>query len=198
MSSKQRILDSALNELARVGPQGFSLRAVAIAVGITPMAIYRYYSNREELLFAAGEAAFSRWLRRVEAIHEEGALDWLRRVGTAYIEFALDEPAHFDACFVIRTRVERLYPKDFEAGLSPVISMVTKHIAIAQAEGKLTAGNPLEFALFYWAELHGLALLHRSGRFAMERPAFLALANRSVDHMLNDANIRAQTPAHGS
>ncbi|PRD52260.1 TetR/AcrR family transcriptional regulator [Phyllobacterium myrsinacearum] len=198
MSVKQRILDCALNELARAGAQGFSLRAVAVAAGITPMAIYRYFGNREELLFAAGEAAFATWLRRVEAIREQGALDWLRRVGQAYIEFALDEPAHFDACFVIRTRVERLYPKDFEAGLSPVIAMVTERIAIAQAGSRLRAGNPLEFALFYWAELHGLALLHRSGRFAMERPAFLALTNRSVDRMLNDAAAGEETPARSS
>lgn len=195
MTPRQRILDSALNELLRVGLQGFSLRAVAVAVGITPMAIYRHYSNREELLYAAGEAAFSTWLRRVEAIREEGALDWLRRVGQAYIGFALDEPAHFDACFVIRTRVERLYPKDFEAGLSPVITMVTERIATAQVEGKLTAGDPLELALFYWAELHGLALLHRSGRFAMERAAFLALANRSVDRMLNETTMGEGAPA---
>ncbi|WP_258051888.1 TetR-like C-terminal domain-containing protein [Mesorhizobium sp. INR15] len=158
------------------------------------MAIYRHYRNREELLFAVGEAAFSAWLRRVEAINESEDVDWLRQAGQAYIEFALDDPARFDACFVMQTRVERLYPADFEAGLSPVISIVTRRIAAAQAQGNLAAGNPLELALFYWAQLHGLALLHRSGRFAMQRDAFLALASRSFDQILKSLKAGGYAP----
>ncbi|QPC93495.1 TetR family transcriptional regulator [Mesorhizobium sp. INR15] len=194
MNSGQRILECALNELVRVGAADFSLRAVAVAAGITPMAIYRHYRNREELLFAVGEAAFSAWLRRVEAINESEDVDWLRQAGQAYIEFALDDPARFDACFVMQTRVERLYPADFEAGLSPVISIVTRRIAAAQAQGNLAAGNPLELALFYWAQLHGLALLHRSGRFAMQRDAFLALASRSFDQILKSLKAGGYAP----
>ena len=187
MSAKQRILACALEELERSGVEGFSLRAVGVAAGYTPMAIYRHYRNREELLAAVGEEAFAAWKRRVDAIPAVGAVAWLRLSARAYIEFALDEPARFDACFVLKTRVERLYPDDFAAGKSPVISLAMQRIAAAQVDGALAKGDPLELALFLWAELHGLAMLHRSGRFAMERTAFLALCARCADRALIDA-----------
>ncbi len=179
MNAKTRILDCALAELERTGTAAFSLRAVAHAAGLTPMAIYRHFANRDVLLAAVGEAAFAAWAARIEAIRATDPLDWLRKSARAYAVFALDEPARFEACFMLRTSVERIYPRDFAAGKSPVISRV-----MAQVRAAGLIGDPLEVSLFFWAELHGLVLLHRSGRFAMSRPAFLALCDRATDRLL--------------
>jgi AcrR family transcriptional regulator len=184
MTAKQRILRCALDELQRSGMDGFSLRAVGSAAGFTPMAIYRHFANREDLLAAAGEEAFGVWKARVGAIKAKQPLDWLRRVGRAYAAFALDEPAFFDACFVLRTSVERLYPADFVAGKSPVVALAVKRIEDAQALGQLAKGDALEAAMSLWAQVHGLAMLHRSGRFAMKRKDYLSLCARCVDHVL--------------
>jgi AcrR family transcriptional regulator len=188
MDSKQQILDCAMAELDRSGAENFSLRAVGTAAGLTPMAVYRHYRDREALLAAVGEAAFAEWQRRIERIGAtRPPLDWLRAAGRAYIVFALDAPAKFEACFVIRTSVERLYPEHFVDGRSPVVAMMVARIRAAQAEGVLAAGDPLETAMFYWAELHGLAMLHRSGRFTLKRRPLLALVDRMIDRMLRVA-----------
>lgn len=191
MPAKARILSCALDELERSGVEGFSLRAVGAAAGVTPMAIYRHYKNREDLLAAAGEEAFAAWKARIEAINADDPLDWLRRAAQAYILFLLDEPARFDACFVLRTSIERVYPDDFLAGKSPVVAMLTDRIDAAQRASLLRAGDPLEMGMVYWAELHGLAMLHRSGRFAMAREAFLALCLRCVERVLAGMQTRA-------
>jgi AcrR family transcriptional regulator len=184
MQAKQRILICALDELQRSGVERFSLRAVGAAAGITPMAVYRHYRNREELLAAAGEEAFSVWKARIGAIKAARPLDWLRQAGRGYAEFALDEPAFFDACFVLRTSVERLYPADFIAGKSPVIGLVVKRIEEAQAQGTLASGNALEAGMALWAQVHGLVMLHRSGRFAMKRKDYLGLCARCIELVL--------------
>jgi AcrR family transcriptional regulator len=184
MQAKQRILTCALDELQRSGVERFSLRAVGAAAGITPMAVYRHYRNREELLAAAGEEAFSVWKARIGAIKAARPLDWLRQAGRGYAEFALDEPAFFDACFVLRTSVERLYPADFIAGKSPVIGLVVKRIEEAQAQGTLASGNALEAGMALWAQVHGLVMLHRSGRFAMKRKDYLGLCARCIELVL--------------
>jgi AcrR family transcriptional regulator len=181
MDAKQQILRCAVDELQRSGLERFSLRAVGAAAGITPMAVYRHYRDREELLAAAGEAAFGVWKTRVGAIKATQPLDWLRQVGRAYAEFALDEPALFDACFVLRTSVERLYPADFVAGKSPVIALVQKRIEEAQAQGALGEGDALEASMALWAQVHGLVMLHRAGRFAMKRKDYLALCARCIE-----------------
>jgi AcrR family transcriptional regulator len=178
METRQRLLACALDELERSGLDRFSLRAVGAEAGLSAMAVYRHFANKEDLLRALGEEAFDVWRRRIESIKEPDFDKWLQKVSRAYIEFALDEPARFDACFVLKTNVERIYPEDFRAGSSPVIGLTTKRIEAAQREGKLRAGDPLEMALLVWAQLHGLVMLHRSSRFSLKRGDFLALCKR--------------------
>lgn len=178
MDTRQRLIACAFDELERNGIEGFSLRAVGSDAGLSAMAVYRHFKNKNELLRVVGEAAFDAWRTRIEAIKEPELQPWFRKVTRAYVEFALDEPARFDACFVLKTRVERVYPQDFRAGKSPVISLSIKRVEAAQRAGELKAGDALEITLFIWAQLHGMVMLHRSGRFALERADFLALCKR--------------------
>jgi len=182
MSTKHRILACAVEELERAGMEQFSLRAVGSAAGVTPMAVYRHFRNRDELLAAVGDQAFASWKERVEAIKEPDPVAWLHRSGRAYVEFYLEEPASFDACFVLRTSVERLYPEDFAANRSPVVSLMVARIKAAQGQGCFAPGDALELGLFTWAQVHGLVMLHRSKRFAMNDTDFLALCDRSLLH----------------
>jgi len=182
----------ALEELEKGGVEAFSLRSVSAAAGITPMAVYRHFPNKDELLQAAGREAFAKWLARAQTIRTTDPLDWLRQAGRLFMQFALDEPARFDACFVIRTGVERRYPRDFREGKSPVVSMMLDRVKAAQAAGLLEPADPLEITMFFWSQLHGLAMLHRSGRFAMSRAAFLALAARLSDHAIAGFSASAQ------
>jgi AcrR family transcriptional regulator len=181
METRQRLLACALDELERSGLDRFSLRAVGAEAGLSAMAVYRHFANKDDLLRALGEEAFDVWRRRIESIKEPDFDKWLQKVCRAYIEFSLDEPARFDACFVLKTNVERIYPEDFRAGSSPVIGLTIKRIEAAQREDKLRAGDPLEMALLVWAQLHGLVMLHRSGRFSLKRSDFLALCKRSSE-----------------
>jgi AcrR family transcriptional regulator len=110
MDTRTRLLGCALEELEREGVEAFSLRSVSAAAGITPMAVYRHFPNKQELLRAVGREAFAAWQRRAESVRAAEPLEWLRQSGRLYVQFALDEPARFDACFVLRTGVERRSP----------------------------------------------------------------------------------------
>jgi hypothetical protein len=59
-----------------------------------------------------------------------------------------------------------------------------ERVVAAQEAGLLETGDALEITMFFWSQLHGLAMLHRGGRFAMSRSAFLALAARLSDHAI--------------
>jgi hypothetical protein len=73
--------------------------------------------------------------------------------------------------------------------------MIVARVQAAQSAGVLIAADALEIAMVFWAQLHGLALLHRNGRMAMSRSAFLTLAVRNVEIML--AGYRPQTTRRG-
>lgn len=181
MGTRQRLLACALDELERSGLDGFSLRAVGGKAGLSPMAVYRHFANKEDLLRALGEEAFDAWQRRVESIKERNFDRWLQRVLRSYVEFALDEPGRFDVCFVLKTSVERVYPEDFRAGKSPAITLMARRIEAAQQDGKLREGDPIELALLIWAQLHGLVMLHRAGRFSLKRSEYLRLCQQCTE-----------------
>src|SRR4051812_41943715 len=106
MDTRSSIIEHALKELERKGLNGFSVRAVGKAVGLSAMAVYRHFKNKEDLLRAVGEAAFDSYNKAVAAIPDLPAEQWLLELGRVYAAFAVDDPERFDACFVLRTRVE--------------------------------------------------------------------------------------------
>ena len=140
MDTRQRLIGHALEELERGGVESFSLRSVSAAAGLTPMAVYRHFSNKDELLKEAGREAFAVWQRRVESIRTTDPMEWMVQAARLYVLFALDEPARFDACFVLRTGVERRFPRDFRAGKSPVVSMIVARVQAAQSAGSADRG----------------------------------------------------------
>jgi AcrR family transcriptional regulator len=184
MDTRERILRCAFTELEQSGLERFSLRSVGAAAGLSAMAVYRHFESKEALLQALSEAAFDAWAERIKSIRVQDAAAWFRKGLQAYVEFACDEPARFDVCFVYKTGVERRYPADFRAGKSPAISLLMERVESGQRDGTLRAGDALEIALYLWAQLHGLVMLHRSGRFAMPRKDFIALCKRCSDRAL--------------
>lgn len=188
MDTRRAIIEHALEELERNGLSRFSLRAVGKSAGLSAMAVYRHFKNKDDLLRAVGEEAFDSYRELVAAIPDAPIEQWLLDVARGYVVFALDNPARFEACFVLRTQVERIYPQDFSAGKSPVISMMVQRIQAARAGRRLKRTDALELALLMWAQLHGLVMLHRAGRFALSRADFLALCERAtrrlVEHTL--------------
>ena len=185
MDTKSRILECAFQQLEKSGVEQFSLRSVGAAAGLSAMAVYRHFENKEDLLRALAEQAFAQWSQRVQSIRESDLHAWFRKAMRAYVEFSLDEPGRFDLCFVLKTQVERIYPEDFRAGKSPAVSLVMQRIEAGQRSGYLEDDDSLEMAMFVWAELHGLVMLHRAGRFGMTRKDFIALCKRCSDRALN-------------
>src|SRR5690242_20844373 len=58
LSTSDKILRAALKLFERGGAEAVSMRRIADAVGITPMAIYRHFPNREALLKRLSDDSF--------------------------------------------------------------------------------------------------------------------------------------------
>lgn len=56
--------------------------------------------SKDDLLRAVGEEAFAVFQQRVAGITDRPIEEWLCAVGREYAKFALDDPGHFEACFV--------------------------------------------------------------------------------------------------
>lgn len=182
-STRLRIFRAARALFGQKGEAGLSMRRIAAEIGITPMAIYKHYEDRDALLNALMLDGLAAWEERVTAITASAPLVWLEQVGEAYLEFALTEPGRYEAAFLLRASAARQYPHDFAAGRSPVISMIHARIEQARPQGQAGNGTPTDVALSFSALLQGLVSMYRAGRFSDENE-FRAAYRKAAAHCL--------------
>ena len=66
-NTADRIANVALTILENEGPEAVSMRRVAEAVGVTPMAIYHHFPSREALLNTITDREFAKLLSYMQA-----------------------------------------------------------------------------------------------------------------------------------
>ena len=121
-STADRILRCARALFERDGVQGVTMRRVADAAGVTPMAIYRHFRNREALLKRIGDDSFDALARHWSARGRGGdVLTRLVAVQRIYLDYALAHPHLFDQAFSLPRSDARRYPEDFQARRSPTL-----------------------------------------------------------------------------
>ena len=147
---REQLIDAALGLLDR--GEEFGLRSVARAAGVSAMAPYRHFADREALLAAVVAREFERLrVRMIEADRAPDPAAALLAQGLAYVAFAFESPALFRLMFtgpphgklpggenahdLLAARVRALVPDSAEAGI-----------------------------LACWGAVHGIATLTLDGR----------------------------------
>jgi AcrR family transcriptional regulator len=180
METAEAILSAARAAFERRGLEGLSLRVIAKKVGITPMAIYRHYANKQALIDALVLDALDAWSARVAAIAPAPPLEWLPRIWNSHLEFALGEPRRYEAAFLLHSRRARRYPDDFVAGRSPAGQLQLQLIATLMEQGVLRAPSAIEVMIMTSGLAQGLITLYRAGRIAGGEDEFRALYRRAM------------------
>ncbi len=181
-----RILSAARTLFEREGAAAVSMRRVADAVGVTPMAIYRHFPNREALLKRISDDSFNEIAHHWNALREGGDLiGRLMGIQRIYLDYALAHPHLFDHAFSVPREDARRFPEDFRARRSPTLNVVHDVVAEAQAAGVLREGDPWDIAMTLWAHSHGLIALYRAGRFSYDDRRFRTFYEASLGRLLD-------------
>jgi AcrR family transcriptional regulator len=185
-STSERISQAALVILEAEGPEAVSMRRVADAAGITPMAIYHHFPNREALLNSVTNREFATLLSYIERRPRRASLGALLiSVMEAYIDYAFDRPRIFDYVFARPRPGARRYPDDFRARRSPTLNPIADAVRAAMRAGLLRKDDVWEVALELWAVTHGYVTLHRAGRFNLSEKEFRALVRRALRRLIH-------------
>lgn len=161
------------------------MRRVADAAGITPMAIYHHYPNREALLDAVTSREFGKFLGYITARPEKDSAEAdLTGLMEAYLDYAFDRPRIFDYIFSQYRPGARRYPDDFRARRSPTLNPVADRVQEAMREGRFRKDDKWEVALELWALTHGYLTLYRGGRFNLSEKEFRALVRRALRRLI--------------
>jgi AcrR family transcriptional regulator len=175
-ATAERILEAAGELLDREGVEAVTMRRVAGAVGITAMAVYRHFPNRDGLLNALADGGFAQLREQLIAL--QGA-EKLTAVLDAYLDFALEKPRLFELMFLSLRPGARQFPGDFRAGASPTANVAAELIREGMESGAFRQDDVWEIALEMGALLQGMVMLYLGGRIGMEAEEFRALCHRS-------------------
>jgi AcrR family transcriptional regulator len=155
--------------LAEDGAEALSLRAVARRAGVSAMAPYRHFPDKEALLAAVAADGFREFAAALEAA--DGAAppgEALLAQGAAYVRFACAHPALFRLMFGPPRNGAHPKLKHDEALAHSVLA---RRVA-AETPEPLRATRTLAC----WSLVHGLASLIIDGQFDMSRTTPEALA----------------------
>lgn len=186
LTTAEKILRAAHRLFDSEGAEAVTMRRVAEAVGITPMAIYRHFPNRDALLKRLSDDSFNavahEWKVRTRS---PDLLKRLMALADPYLDYALTHPHLFDHAFSVRRDDARHYPEDFRAGLSPTFNVVVDVIVEGMAKGVLKQDDPHDVGMALWAQQHGLIALYRAGRFSYDEAQFRAFYKQSLGRLID-------------
>jgi AcrR family transcriptional regulator len=100
-AARARIVKAALKIVGSEGFEALSMRTLADAVELTPGALYRYFSSKDEVteaVFGGGDALDDRLLATANSRMSD--LKAVRQVLMAYAEFAFEDEVRFRALFL--------------------------------------------------------------------------------------------------
>jgi AcrR family transcriptional regulator len=176
----QKIATAARRLLDREGAEAVTMRRVAEAVGITPMAVYRHYPDRAGLLNALANEGFEELARRLATPRSSVDIERrLTKMADIYLEHALENPRLFELMFLKPREGARRYPRDFKLGDSPTANLLAEVIREGVDSGYLRKDDTWEIVFEIGALSHGLILLYLGGRIGLTPARFRDFYRRS-------------------
>jgi AcrR family transcriptional regulator len=161
---RARIGAAAAALYAAKGEGAITIRDIAKKLGRSPMGLYRYFADREEILAFVRTDAFDAFSDALEAAFASGGdvFARARAVGRAYLDFALKHPNAYRLMFDLSPPDEAKHPELRRAGRRAG-ETVTRHVKDLAAAG-VVHGDPREIGHAFWAAAHGVIVLHLAGR----------------------------------
>ena len=156
---RDALVQAALREAERGGPEAISIKALAKDLGVSQPAPYRHFADREALLQAVTAEAFRQFnaiLR--EAIDKPSKRSKLSRFAQASLEFGLRRNGIYRLMFASRTMACAEANSELHVAAHETLATLVESFE-APAVGLLRERHALQV----WAALHGVISLAEQG-----------------------------------
>jgi AcrR family transcriptional regulator len=153
-----RIVATARVIAEREGWDAVTIRRLADEIEYSQPVLYSHFENRDAIVAAVAVEGFKEITvaLREAASESTGRRNALKNVAMAYLAFALSRPALYEAMFILPTNL-----RFAEAETRPELRAAFEALAAVVTPFCVDVAVVTET---FWAVLHGLAALERSGR----------------------------------
>jgi AcrR family transcriptional regulator len=190
---RERILDAALKLFASESFESITMRKLADAIEYTPGALYSYFKDKDEILYALHQRGFQKLYAVTSKVADiADPIDRLKRIGELYIQFAVDNPEYYDLMFIAsKTGKEIAEQKEWPEGLRSY-DMLRETVSEAIAQRRLQGTDVEAIAFTYWAAVHGMVSLLIRQRCSMIPPEDVGTVMRNAFEFLMRATVKAR------
>lgn len=174
---RSALVEAGLAILAEGGDfAALTLRETARRAGVSAMAPYRHFADKDSLLAAIAAIGFERLAKAQRAADiAPSPAAAMKAQGVAYIAFALDNPALFRLMFGA-AQPSMGHDALATAAKSSFDLLVARVASLEPAAGDGSGGK--DRVLAHWSLVHGLAMLAVDGQLDKFGAPPLELANR--------------------
>lgn len=161
---RRSLIESGLVLVQEVGVEAISLRVLAERVGVSTPALYHHFKNKQQLLFALGEASVDLLQVQLDQQVKRAESDFsIETFVLLYVRFAIDNPELYELMFGRQMWLGE-QNSDFHRKAKHSFRMSAERLVRVQQAGQLpSAVNPLRLAQVAWATLHGLCRMYNDG-----------------------------------
>ncbi|MGJ3646959.1 TetR/AcrR family transcriptional regulator [Sphingomonas sp. GlSt437] len=165
------LIAAALEALERDGPAALSLRGLARAIGVSPMAPYHHFADRAALLAAVAAAGFERLQQRKLAVQADAGDDPAEALvagSASYVAFVLDNPNLYRLMKGPEFAEPSRYPELQRAAAAPAETLLAMIGRLIEERG-LPGLDPAACAVELWALAHGAGTLALDGQLTRDQ-----------------------------
>lgn len=165
---KELILKTAAEMFCKQGYGSTSMRAIAKAIDYSPGTIYRYFKDKDELMFeisSTGFRIFYTYLSKAQTI--ENPMERLQVLGRQYLLFAKDYPEYYDLMFIMPDPLKSLEEGEHWADGHRSYDVLVGIIQDCMREGHFEGHDPIDLSLMIWGQVHGIVALRICNRIEM-------------------------------
>jgi len=187
---QRALLQAAVRTIHAHGVDGLTLRDVGRTLGVSRTALYRHFADKAALLAAVAAEGFRHLRSELVDAWEKGGRGrrGFEAMGAAYVRFAVANPSHYRVMFSADIR-HASSAELAEAGTAAFRVLVDSLIEQQQA-GLVRADDPMQMALFVWANVHGIAMLAIDRRFERQHADVDAVTHYAIDRIRTGIGIK--------
>jgi AcrR family transcriptional regulator len=188
---KAQILGAARTLLFSRGLEGTSINGIAAAVELSVAAIYRYYRNKDEIIFALSEEGLQLLqgaiTRAAKDVHEPE--EKLVAIAMAYRRFSMEQKDYFTVINHFLSSPKKVLPDPLKQRIDhngeEILMQVVAAIDAGCEKGAFCCEDPRRFSLMFWGAINGVIQLQKIEHTIFDGKNHASLYRHTVDMLVD-------------
>jgi AcrR family transcriptional regulator len=159
---REAILEISLQLIAEKGVRSLTLREIGNRLGVSRMAPYRHFADKEALLAAIAITGFREFADVLDSARKSSPASYssqLDAMGLAYVRFATRHRAHFEVMFGAGGDAMHVDAEGLREA-NRAFEILEETISKGQRAKEFIEGETVQIARMVWALVHGISLLN--------------------------------------